>query len=56
MSRASHLAMLALLLGAGACSERGGPVPTAPPDEQVTAIGAGARPGEQRKDGEVRCA
>jgi hypothetical protein len=41
MSRASHLAMLALLLGAGACSERGGPVPTAPPDEQVTAIGAG---------------
>jgi hypothetical protein len=33
--------MLALLLGAGACSERGGPAPTAPPDEQVTASAAG---------------
>ncbi|HET9726510.1 MAG TPA: hypothetical protein VFP28_06300 [Gemmatimonadales bacterium] len=37
MSRASHLAILALLAVAGACTDRGGPAPTAPPNEQVNA-------------------
>jgi len=45
MSRASHLAILALLAGAGACTDRGTPAPTAPPDEQVTA--ATGRPAPQ---------
>ncbi|HET7469114.1 MAG TPA: hypothetical protein VFJ81_05535 [Gemmatimonadales bacterium] len=40
MSRASHLALLALLVGAGACSDRGAPAPTAPPDEHAMAAGA----------------
>ena len=42
MSRASHLAILALLAGAGACSDRRAPAPTAPPDEQVIGIGGPA--------------
>jgi hypothetical protein len=41
MSRASQLATLALLVGAAACADRGGTAPTAPPDEQVVAVGAG---------------
>jgi hypothetical protein len=40
--------MLALLLGAGACSERGAPAPTAPPDDRVMAPGAGPGPNAAR--------
>jgi hypothetical protein len=45
MSRASHLVILALLAGAGACTDRGDPAPTAPPDE--AAIAATDRPATQ---------
>src|SRR5690349_22595835 len=41
MSRASQLCTLALLAGAAACSDGGGSAPTAPPGEQVVAVGAG---------------
>ena len=41
MSRASHFAILALLAGAGACSDRDLPAPTAPPDARVIGV-AGA--------------
>jgi hypothetical protein len=41
MSRASHLATLALLAGAAACSDRGGTAPTAPSAESAVAVDGG---------------
>jgi hypothetical protein len=42
MSRASHLATLALLAGAAACSDRGGSAPTAPSAESADAVNGGS--------------